>query len=397
MIAVLATACGDTPKSRCDQAALAAAATEAEAAMTSWSPREGRPPDYRAAVQGLRPACPTLPKGFHGYLEHSMFPRPDVRSFELDMGTPLHKDDEGLAPLRRRCPGLARTLAAVSEAPAEERVALLYDGCALDGLGVLARDELSLAVGEAQARYGHALYLWLRDDGAPHEVARALVRPMVAGTDDSLELPAFTKLPAAERGDPVSLADESPLQVTQIGVTFLDRRVVELDGGSLSAQDVDGGIVHGLHDALTEELDTRQHVAARRGEVAATRLSLVVDAGLPWRTAGPLVWTAARSGFDTLVLRALVPDPMRPVRTLPLLTPGSPPAAELRLTGEAATIRCDEQEPRPVALTAVADAVAGCGGTGLRLVADAEVPWQRVVDLAAAIAGRAAIVEVAPP
>lgn len=392
---VLATACGEASR-RCDQAALAAAASEADTLMRTWSPRDARPPDHRRAILGLRRACPTLPAGFHGYLEHAVFPRPQLRGHQLDLGTPLHEDAEALAPLKRHCPAYARTMDAVSEAPAHARIAALYDGCALDGLEVVGRDELS-PIGEAQARHGHALYLWLRDVGAAHEVARALVRPIVAGADYALDMPEDLQLPAVERGEAVALDDGIQLYVTRMGVTLDGRRLVTFAGDAIAAQDLDRGLVGALHDALVEELDKRRQLARRRGLDQPTRVTLLIDPSLPWRSAGPVVWTAARSGVDGLDLRGLAPDPMRPVRTLPLLSAGAPQGATAQLSADAASFQCADASPRALELAAVPDALAGCDGAGLRLHVAPDTTWQQVVALAVALAGRGTIAAIEPP
>jgi hypothetical protein len=364
--------------------------------LAAWQPSGGELPDYRRVVRELRAACPALPPGFHGFLEYGVHPVPDVRSHEMRLGPPLLEDPEGRAPLLRHCPGYRGIVDDVAVRPASERIPTIFEGCNFAELGVFTLAELAANFGDPGGLHGHALYLWLVDDGAPAAVARALVRPIVAGTDYALEVATpLKKLPAVARA-PAAGWPAPTLYASPEAVTFADRRLVLLTQGSLAASDHNQALVGAVFDAVAEEVDKLSALVERSGRQERFKLSIAADPGLPWATVGKLLWTAGRAGVQSLDVHVLVPDPLRPMATLPLLAGGLAPTIDVEILPGGISLRCGEKTATYDA-AALVGAVAGCGGGSLRLAAADDTPWQRVVDVLGVLVGHAAITQVVPP
>lgn len=381
----------------CDQAALRKAAGATDAVMTAWRSADGAMPDYRVAVRGLREACPRLPAGFHGYLEYSVQPLPDLRGRGFDLGTPLRDDPEALRPLRAHCPALAAVTESLATLPASERRGALYDACDFARIGLYSRAELPDTMADPQGHHGHALYLWLVDDGAPPEVARALVRPILAGTDTTLEVfRDLARLPAARRGAAPSWFSLD-VRVALDGVTANSKRLVQLEQGRLAEADHSGELIGTVFDTLVEEVDKTRALASDQGATPGpARIVIAADPRLPWATVGAVAYTARRAGHDIIDAYALAPDPLHPLITLPLYASGEAPTLELTLTAAAIVLRCKGGESTP-ALDALAAALDRCGGGPMRMTIAPDTSWQRVIAVAAELAGHAAVVDLASP
>lgn len=379
----------------CDAAALRAAADATGAAFSAWTPARGELPDYRLAVRGLRGACPSLPEGFHGDLEVAVHPTPEVRSSEMRLGPPLLDDPAASRPLLARCPDARLALAEIATLPADARTARLSQACKFADLGVFEAAELSPSLGDPGALHGHALYLWLIDDGAAPEVARALVRPIVAGTDFILAEAGRTRLPATSQG-PAADGLTPLLTVSPEWATFDGRKLVRLEQGNLADSDHAQGLVGAAFDALSEEADRQRDHAERAGRPQSFALAIAADPTSTWATVGKLAWTAARAGATSVVVHALGPDPLRPIVGLPLLAAGPPPRFDLELGPEGVTLRCGEATS-VVQTAGLAAAVRGCGAGSWRLQAAGDTPWQRVVEVLGALAGAALVAELGPP
>lgn len=380
---------------KCDQVALRAAADAAAEMLTTWAPSGGELPDYRRAVRDLRAACPALPPGFHAFLEYGVHPVPDVSSQEMRLGPPLREDPAGRGPLLRQCPDYSRIMEDVAVRPGHERIPTIFAGCKFAELGVFTLAELATNYGDSGGLHGHALYLWLVDDGAPRDVARALVRPIVAGADYALEVGTRARLPTVAQAPAVGLPGPV-LYASRGAVTFDARQLVLLAGGRVAAADQRDGLVGAVFDALAEETDKRNAIAERSGRKEVFELGIAGDPTLPWETMGKLVWTAGRAGAQELDVYVLVPEPMRPVATLPLLVAGPAPTIDLEIGANSIALRCGGKTGTH-AVAALVGAVGGCGGGPLRLAAGNDTPWQRVVEVLGALAGQAAITEVVPP
>jgi len=379
----------------CDQAALRAAADATDKHFADWQPATGILPDYQLAVRGLQGAC-ELPSGYHGFLKYGVNPVPDVRSHEMDLGTPLWKDAGGMRPFRAHCPDHQRLLEEVATVAADQRAPVFYEGCKLGEIGLVTLDELSRNLGDPTGLNSHALYLWLLDDGAPPAVARALVRPILFGTDYALDdMSKLPQLPAVARG-PAAAGGVPTIYVAQDGVTFGFRRVVPLTGGALASADHEGARVLELHRELAAEADQAEALASDPDRPKETlRLAIAADPGIKWETVGKLAWTAIDAGHPQIDARVVIPDPLHPLASLPLVGPGVASTTELLLSPEKIVVRCPGREGAPT-LATLASELASCGGP-LRLAVTDATRWQRVVEVLAEIEGKATITSLARP
>ncbi len=395
-------ACGGSSGARagpCDQAELRTAAAATDAMLAAWNPAGGTVPDYRVAVRGIQQACARLPAGFHAYLEHDVQPRPQQRR-ELGLETPLHQDPEALRPMRAHCPGYAMVMASLAAVDSSARTETLYDGCGFAGLGLIDRSELGDTIDHPMIDHGHALYLWLVDDGAPPEVARALVRPILAGTDAVLEAARHRPhLPMAARGSTPSLYLPD-VRITMDGVIAEHEPQVRLEQGRLVDADHDGERIFALKQTLVLAAG-RQQLLKRDPEhpPKPLRITIAAEPQLRWATVGLVALTAREAGYVHIDAYALVPAPLRPLVVLPLVTPslevsGPAPKLELALTEASIVLRCEGGETAPD-LTTLAAAVDRCGGGALRLRVAPETRWQRVIDMLAELDDHATIAELA--
>jgi hypothetical protein len=385
------------PGGRCDQAALKTAADATDAMLAAWRPASGVAPDYRLAVRGLRAACPKLAPGFEFYLEYSVHPASSDRSARLKMTVPLRDDPDGLGPLLAHCPGFHDVMARANQLPGDQRLAVVYEGCDFAAIGLFTRAELSPGLDDPQAFHGHALYLWLLADGAPPAVARSLARPITAGSEFGLrDLSGSDEplvFPAAATGvAPPAFAD--PLRISPDGIRFDGRRLAYLTGGQLAESDFNKGLIGAVFDTLAEEVD-KTRTLADKDLALAPALAIVADPKIPWATVGRAAWTAMRAEYPRIDVRALGPDPLRPLLTVPLFTRGAAPTLDLVVAADSLTLHCADASHK-LDLAALPAKISACGGGPLRLVGVAGTAWQRVVDVLSALAGTATITDIAP-
>ncbi len=357
--------------------------------LAAWQPASGVVPDYRLAERGLRAACPRLPRGYDGFLEFFVHPRRHVRSSEMVLGSPLWMDPDAIRPFVAHCPSYLDVLGTTYSQPVEDRARTFYEGCRLAELGLVTLAELSGDLGDSDSKSSHALYLWLIEDGAPPEVARAIVRPILFATDDALEDSAkLPQLPEVTHG--LAMPAFTPmLYIAPDHVSFEFERVA-LKQGKLASADQ----VHTVQRALTSFVER----AAVRSEEPkqVVRLGLAADPGLRWETVGKLAWTAIDAGFQQIDAQVVVPDPLRPLASVGLVVPGATPTTQLVLGAEQITLRCFGQEHSPV-LAALVSELRRCGAGPLRLAVTDDTRWQRVVEVLAELAGKATITRLARP
>jgi hypothetical protein len=389
-------ACG-RPGGRCDQAALRAAADASDAMFTAWQPQAGALPDYLSVARGLRSACPALPEGFHFFLDNMVYPVPERRSYQLSVSTPLRDDAEALRPFLAHCPGLREHLGTVGTLPGDARTPYFYNACRLKELGVFTPDELPSSIGDPQGWNGHALYLWLVDDGAPPDVARRLVRPIVGGSEymfpRSDELAA---LPYAARGAPAGW-QSMPLRASREAIIFDNKRLVDLTVGALDESVHAGGLIGPLFDTFAEEVNKSVMLNAAIDPTSPIQLAIAADPRLPWATVGRIAWTGIRAEFTRIDAHALTDNPIRPLVAVPLfIASDAPPAAMLELAGPAITVRCTDSF-HTLALPDLLAALKKCSPGPLRLVATRETTWQQVLDVLVVLQGEATISTINPP
>ncbi len=380
-------ACNGSLGRACDQEALRAAADATDAMLKAWDPRAGKLPDYPKVARAIEGACPGLPEGFRGYFALSVQPQPDRSSQEFPQVKPLRDDSEGMRPMRAHCPDHARIADSMGLLPASERLPAMYDGCKFAELGLIDRAEIRDTMSDPQAHHAHALLLWLVDRGAPIEVTRALVRPILAATDTQLEVARDVKLPASAGGAALS-GDDPTLHVTPHQMTLDGSRLVNLKGGVFDEPDFHPSFLVGT-------FASRRELAGSGDQPPPSRLTLAADVSLRWGTLGPVLQAAMRAGYTEISVAALAPTPLRPLVGVPLVTAGPSPTVSLALSPTQIELRCGEHEASPD-ITTLAAELARCPGT-LRLAVTEDTGLARVVALLGALAGTRAVVELAAP
>lgn len=369
----------------CDQKALSAAADATASMLAAWRPDDGALPDYPKIAKSVQDACTGLPEGFRGYFELSVQPQPDRRSNEFPNIKPLHDDAEGLRPMRAHCPDHARIAGSMGLLVADERLPAMYDGCKFAEIGLIDRADIAKTLADRQAHHAHALFLWLVDVGAPREVAHKLVRPILASTDTRLEAARDLKLPASARGVPLS-GDASLLHATPYQMTVDHNMLVNLKDGAYDEQYFEPAMFDGKFASIRE---------LGRADSMSPRLNIAADVSLRWSVLGPALHAAWRAGFTELAVVALTPEPLQPLIAVPLVTEGPAAAATLTLSPARIDLQCAEHTASPD-IAALPAELARCPG-GLRLAVTVDTALPRIVELLAALAGKAQIVELLPP
>jgi len=386
--------CSGAGRGHCDQAALRAAVEATDRMLAAWQPASGVVPDYRLAERGLRAACPKLPVGFDGFLKFSVHPQAEIRT-DVPLATPLWLDPDAIRPFVTHCPAYLDVFGVTYTQPAEERARTVYEGCRFADLGLATLAELPTSLGDSQGN-SHALYLWLIEDGAEPEVARALVRPILFATDDALNgVIEFPQLPAVSHADPAAPAFTPTMFVAPDHVSF-ERERLTLTQGELASADHDGARVIALHRTLERAADRAREGASSQGPQPALRVVLAADPGLYWRTIGKLAWTAVEAGHPQIDVAVIGQDPLHPIRSLGLVVPGAAPIAELVLGAEKISLRCPGQARSPT-LANLASELASCGDGPLSLAVADDTRWQRVVEVLAELAGKRTITRLARP
>ena len=387
------TACG-RHGGRCDQVALAATAEHVQATLAAWRPELGVPPNFRAGLDGLWAACPTLPGEFHVF-DDTVHPVPPVRGGPES--AQLWQDVAVTRPLAAHCPDWRAVFVLPATVASEERAGAVFAGCRFAELGVLTAKELRPSDSWADLAFGHALYLWLVADGAPPAVARTLVRPLIAGADWILtgHSHGWGPLPAVGSGGvPRALIRE--LRVSRTEANFeMGQGTIRLTRGLLAGDEWERvAQLRGLGGAIERVVEREREAAAEGRPAAPLELAIDADPAAPWATVGELATLAVAAGFTRIEARAFGPDPLRPVVGLSLFESGEAPVSTLHVEGERLTLTC-EGEARTPALGALGAAARACGP--LRLGAAPETPWQRIVAVLAELRGSAAIAEIVAP
>ncbi|MEZ4385765.1 MAG: hypothetical protein R3A79_30880 [Nannocystaceae bacterium] len=399
----------------CDAAILEAAAAEVQAAEEAWSPRDGRPPELlTAAVSGIWRACPALSPELRAYLD-LLVPHPqsaaelDGRPRPRDPDDPLaarlpgHGDvhDDSLGPrrgihaLRETICDFDQVLAASGDAGGPRaRSAAIYDGCKLDRLSLVNRDEYIERAADAVGVTGAALFRWLVDAGAPTAAARVLGRALVLADAfaPARALQPEQRLPHApdSAGHPLGYGLE--IQLGDAGLIVDGRRLARLGDRGLD----DEGLA-----ALAEHLSDLPG-SPDRGDWRRDLL-LLADPSLPWAAIEAVILAAdARAPLDRVDVAALVPDVHRPLAAV-ALHGGEPGPSRLDLTTAAWRLTC----PSPAGDDAdgftaevlpgddLSAALTGCtAGGGVVLEIAEDVALQAVVDAAAALRARPRTLEI---
>ncbi|MBX7081425.1 MAG: biopolymer transporter ExbD [Nannocystaceae bacterium] len=117
------------------------------------------------------------------------------------------------------------------------------------------------------------------------------------GSDPVVIAPtAGQKVPNSTADTPIQ--DGVPIYVTQRAITFMDRRVVQMDeNGEVDPAALQGHLIGPLYDLLAEEADRAKKMAEGKGEEWEGRIILVGDQNLKFSVLVDVMYTAGRAEF----------------------------------------------------------------------------------------------------
>lgn len=262
---------------------------------------EAATPRRRGELVGrhLPDAC-ELP-GYLKYYFEVTSPAPDQR--RIATTGPVA---EQRAALRHMCPGADEVMKGVSRAAADERAALLFDGCELGRFGLVERARFVRGRGSPTPFLANQ---WMLDRGIDPEVARLVARALVthdAQAMSPLMLPSQLEPPAVDH-DLAEIPSGIAIYVARDGIVVDDQRVVGLDGGSLDPADVHSHVVRPLYEVLAEEADKSTMMAESHGEDWEAIAVVVADDYTPFSTMVDVYHTASRARFRRWSLVAVTP------------------------------------------------------------------------------------------
>lgn len=104
------------------------------------------------------------------------------------------------------------------------------------------------------------------------------------------------KVPLSRADTPIQ--DGVPIYVSQRAITFLDKRVVQMDeNGEIEAAALQGHLIGPLYDLLAEEADKAKQMSEGKGEEWEGRIILVGDQNLKFSVLVDVMYTAGRAEF----------------------------------------------------------------------------------------------------
>jgi hypothetical protein len=117
------------------------------------------------------------------------------------------------------------------------------------------------------------------------------------GSDPVVIAPtAGQKVPNSTADTPIQ--DGVPIYVTQRAITFMDRRVVQMDeNGEVDPAALQGHLIGPLYDLLAEEADRAKKMSEGKGEEWEGRIILVGDQNLKFSVLVDVMYTAGRAEF----------------------------------------------------------------------------------------------------
>lgn len=117
------------------------------------------------------------------------------------------------------------------------------------------------------------------------------------GSDPVVIAPtAGQKVPNSTADTPIQ--DGIPIYVTQRAITFMDRRVVQMDeNGEVDPAALQGHLIGPLYDLLAEEADRSKKMSEGKGEEWEGRIILVGDQNLKFSVLVDVMYTAGRAEF----------------------------------------------------------------------------------------------------
>lgn len=298
-----------TKQPGCDGDALESLATRIEQADAREQPE--------LVIAGLQGAC-RFPSAYDGYFE----------LFDANAQVRLRMSDEDQAArhaaMDRACPSAPGILSVIAELGPDQRMATLYDRCALERYEVLER--------QAFLRSDHspvpwALHQFMLDHGADAHAAQVVTRALFVAERKHLYDPdvGLDRLPRVDA--PLFEVPEAiDVILTTDELRMLGHTVASLPNGDLDPALMDGRVITPLAELLTDELRANIELAERREQVYAPRVHVQADARMRAALVVAILDTAARRGVDVFGL--LVESGVYEYGVLPLepVMPEQPPA-----------------------------------------------------------------------
>ncbi len=117
------------------------------------------------------------------------------------------------------------------------------------------------------------------------------------GSDPVLIAPTQgQKVPLSRADTPIQ--DGTPIYVSERAITFMEKRVVQMDEtGQVDPAALQGHLIGPLYDLLAEEADKAKQMAEGKGEEWEGRVILVGDQTLKFSVLVDVMYTAGRAEF----------------------------------------------------------------------------------------------------
>jgi hypothetical protein len=104
------------------------------------------------------------------------------------------------------------------------------------------------------------------------------------------------KVPMSKADTPIQ--DGVPIYVSQRSITFMDKRVVQMDeNGEVDPAALQGHLIGPLYDLLAEEADKAKQMSEGKGEEWEGRIILVGDQDLKFSVLVDVMYTAGRAEY----------------------------------------------------------------------------------------------------
>jgi hypothetical protein len=117
------------------------------------------------------------------------------------------------------------------------------------------------------------------------------------GSDPVVIAPtAGQKVPMSKADTPIQ--DGVPIYVSQRAITFLDKKIVQMDeAGNIDPGALQGHLIGPLYDLLAEEADKAKQMSEGKNEEWAGRIILVGDQMLKFSVLVDVMYTAGRAEY----------------------------------------------------------------------------------------------------
>lgn len=264
-------------KSECDGDKL----TELAAALEAASPET----KGTVVAKGLGDAC-ALPEVVSPFLA-----APRVGLDESGVDLSVMATEVSRAALTKACPGAAIVIKQVQQAPAAERMALLYDRCNFARFDLM--DKATWLRGGPASPVPWIAYRWLLEQGVEVPQAKMLGEALLLHDRKRWNAEDLTVAALGQQLAPI--ADRVELYAGVKDIRVGEVHLTEGDGRPLGAAAFGGEHNELITEALTRARQRRESA----GETAADVLLIAADTGLPHRAVQTLMHSAEAAGFSS--------------------------------------------------------------------------------------------------